>query len=47
MGLPYRFRGLVYYQHGRKHGSTQADMVLEKELRILHLDLQATGKERL
>jgi hypothetical protein len=22
-----------------KHGATQADMVLEKELRVLHLDL--------
>jgi hypothetical protein len=37
------FRGLVYYCHGRKHGSLQADMVLEKELRVLHLDPQATG----
>jgi hypothetical protein len=27
---------LVYYHHGRKHGGTQADMVLEKKLRILH-----------
>lgn len=36
----YRFRGLVSYSGG-KHGSMQADMVLEKELRGLHLDLQA------
>ena len=35
MKLAYSFRGLVY--RGRKHGSIQADMVLE-ELRILHLD---------
>jgi hypothetical protein len=27
-----QFRGLVYPCHGRKHGSMQADMVLEKEL---------------
>lgn len=27
-------------------GSTQAAMVLEKELRILHLDLQVAGSER-
>ena len=33
-----QFRGLVHYHHGRKHGSVQADMVLEKELRVLHLD---------
>jgi hypothetical protein len=46
LGLAYTFRGLVHC-HGREHSSTQADMVLEKELRILHLDLQATGKERL
>jgi hypothetical protein len=31
------FRGLVHYHHGRKHGSVQADMVLEKELRVLYL----------
>jgi hypothetical protein len=30
----------------RKHSSMQADMVLEKELRVLHLDLQAPGRER-
>ena len=34
-------RGLVHYCHGEKHGSVQADMVLEKELRVLHLDPQA------
>lgn len=32
-----QFRGLVHYFHGGKHGSTQADMVLE-ETRVLHLD---------
>ena len=41
LGLAYSFRGLVHYHHGRKHGSMQADMVLEKELRVLHLDLKA------
>ena len=39
LGLAYSFRGLVHYHHG----SMQADMVLEKELRVLHLDLQAAG----
>ena len=29
-----RFRG---YHHGGTHGSVQADMALEKELRVLHL----------
>ena len=27
------------------HGGMQADTVLEKELRVLHLDMQATGSE--
>jgi hypothetical protein len=40
LGLAYRFRGLVHYHHGGKHGSMQADIVLE-ELRALHLDPQA------
>ena len=43
--LAYSFRGSVYYHHGRKHGSMQADMVLEKELRVLHLDLKAARKK--
>ena len=45
MGLAYSFRGLVHYHHGGKHGSIQADMVLEKELRVLHPDLQTAGRE--
>jgi hypothetical protein len=43
--LMYGFRGSVHCHHGREHGNIQADMVLEKTLRILHLDLQATGRE--
>ena len=41
MELAYRFRGSVRYHHSGKHGSIQADMVLEKELRVLHLDPKA------
>ena len=37
------FRDLVHYHHGGKQGSMQADRVLDKELRVLHLDSQATG----
>ena len=44
MGLAYSFRGLVHYHHGGKHGSIEADMVLEKELRVLHLDLKAARR---
>jgi hypothetical protein len=42
--LAYRFRGSVHYYHGRKHGSIQADVLLEKELGILHIDLKATRR---
>ena len=28
-----------------EHGNTQADMVLEKKLRVLHLEMQATGSD--
>ena len=38
MGLAYSFRGSVHYHHDLKHGSLQAHMVLEKELRVLYLD---------
>ena len=40
--LASRFRGSVYY-HGGEHGSMQADMVLEKALRVLHLDPRQPG----
>jgi hypothetical protein len=35
------FRGSVHYHHGGKLGSIQTDMVLEKELRALHLYIKA------
>jgi hypothetical protein len=41
--LAYTFRGFIHYHHGEKPGVRQADMMLEKELRVLHLDLQAAG----
>ena len=43
LGLAYSFKGLVHYPHGGKHGSIQADLVLE-ELRVLHLDPKAARK---
>jgi hypothetical protein len=43
LGLAYSFRDSIHYHHGRKHGSTQADMVLE-ELRALHLDPKAARR---
>jgi len=45
LGLAYGFRGSVHYHHGEKHGSVQADMVLEKELRVLHLDPKAARRK--
>jgi hypothetical protein len=49
--LAYLFRGLVHYHHGKKYGNLpagmdkQADMLLEKEMRVVHLDLPAVGRE--
>jgi hypothetical protein len=45
MGLAYSFRSLVYYHHGRKHGGVQADVVLEKELRVLYLDSKTNRRK--
>lgn len=45
LGLAYGFRDLVYYDHGRKHGSVHAEIEL-KQLKVLHFDLQ-TSKGRL
>lgn len=41
IGAGLQLRGLVHYHHGGEHGSMQAAMVLEKALRVLHVDLQA------
>jgi hypothetical protein len=41
LGLAHSFRGLVHYCHGKKPVSVQADMVLEKKLRVLYLDPRA------
>jgi hypothetical protein len=40
-----RLIGVVHYHHGRKHGDIQADMVLEKQLGVLHVDPQAAEGE--
>jgi hypothetical protein len=45
LGLDYSFRGPVNYHHGRVHGSIQADLVLEKELEVLNLDLKAARRK--
>ena len=44
--MAYRYRGLVHYHHRGKQGATQADIMLEKELTILHLDQLAAGREK-
>jgi hypothetical protein len=44
LGLVYSFRGFILYHYGEKLGNIQADMVLEKELRVLHLDLKAAKR---
>ena len=35
MGLAYRFRGLVHYHQGTKHGRVPAGMALEREMKVL------------
>ena len=37
---------LTVHYHSKKHGSMWAGMVLEKGLRVLHLDLQAAMSHR-
>jgi hypothetical protein len=44
-GLANSFRGLAHYHHGRKYDKIQAYMILEKELRVLYLDLKAGRQE--
>jgi hypothetical protein len=39
--MAYSFRDADHYHHGRMHYSKPVDMVLEKELRVLHLDPKA------
>ena len=45
LGTGVHFTGLIHYLHGRKHGSLQDDMMLAKELKVLHLELQASGTD--
>lgn len=40
-----QFQGLVQYCHGGEHGDLQEDMVLDKELRVLHPDQQIARRE--
>ena len=45
MGLAYSFRGSIHYRHGGNIGSIQVvDMVLEKELRVLHDNMKAARR---
>jgi hypothetical protein len=39
IGAGLQFRGLIHYCHDLKHASIQEDMMLEKELGVLCLDL--------
>jgi hypothetical protein len=44
IGAGLSFRDLARYSHGRERGSVQADMVLEKELGVLHLGAHAARR---
>jgi len=46
LGLASSFRRFVYYYHGGKHGSVQADMEREKYLGVQHQDPEAAERER-
>lgn len=43
IGAGLQFRSSVSYHHDENHGIVQADMVLEKELRVLCLDPKVAG----
>ena len=45
MGAGLQFQRLNLLSSWRKHGIIQAVMVLEKELRVSHLDLQTAAEE--
>lgn len=44
VGLAYSSRGLVHCHYGGKCGSVKADVVLEKEPRVLHV-INRQGEE--
>lgn len=43
IGADSQFQGFSHYYHGGKLGSVQADIVLEKDQRLLHVDRKALG----
>jgi hypothetical protein len=45
--MGYSFRGSVHYHHGGKYDIIQADLVLEKEPRVLNHDQKAARKKSL
>jgi hypothetical protein len=44
IGSGLQFRGLVHYCLGREHGGIRADVVLERELRVLYLIWHRAGR---
>lgn len=44
-GAGLQFRALVHCHHEKEHGGVLADVVLEKVLRVPHLDLQTAVGE--
>jgi hypothetical protein len=45
LGLAYSFIGLVHYHHSGEQDNRQADIVLEEDQIVLHLDLKASERE--
>jgi hypothetical protein len=46
IGTSLQVQRFSHYNHDKKHGEMQANMVLEKGLRVLHLDPQAAEGDR-
>jgi hypothetical protein len=45
-GLTHSFSGKVHYHHGGNLGITEIDLVPEKKLIVLHLDLKADRRRQ-
>lgn len=44
-GGALQFKSLIHFHHGWKHCGVQADIILEKELGDLNLDLQVARRD--
>lgn len=45
IGSFLQFKGLFHYNCGRKHGTQQVDVMLERQPKVLHPDKQAARRD--